>query len=143
MLTFFAVLGAQIESEECSNTKSRLLCSNCGNDVGTTDPLTGGWKLEKWSLLVHPVDSRDDQKIVNNSRNPGIKNGYQTALSEISEQQTIQKWISAHFLASAESGGARTYLVYNISTRSAVANKKHGYSRTLKTVSKPLLVSIF
>lgn len=143
MLTCFAFLGAQIKSEEHSNIKSRLLCSNCGNDIGTTDPLTGGWKLEKWSLLVHSVDSRDHQKIIKISRNPGIKNEYQTALSGTSEQQTTQKWISAQFLASVESSGARTFLVYNVSTRSVVADKKYSYSRNLKTVSKPLLVSNF
>ena len=142
MLTFIAFLDAQIKTEDSTNARRRLQCSNCGGDIGNTDPLTGGWKLEKWSLLVHPRGNRYQQEIVQLFRNRGTKYEHRAALLGISEQKMAQKWISAQLLASAESGSARTFVILNISQRNTVPNNEYD-TRTLETTSRPLLVSDF
>ena len=145
MLTLVAKLGMQIEERKQLNHKERLLCSSCGRDVGTIDPLTNGWKLEKQSLSINLSTNCDHEEPVKLEQTIKTSDRYPTASAELARRQKVQKWISAQLLALAENENTRTFLVRSIVQGNAAANENYESEQTkpssVEATSRPLLVS--
>ncbi|OCL11743.1 hypothetical protein AOQ84DRAFT_286583, partial [Glonium stellatum] len=95
--TGFVDLGAfLVREEDCEGVKvsavlekdnqpRKLLCGSCNAEVGVEDDRAEGWRIWKWSVgLSSPL------KV---------------------EKYSMQKWISAHFLALIENQGVRKFSV--------------------------------
>ena len=76
------LLQAVVQKE---NQPCRLICGSCNADVGIVDDRAEGWRIWKWSVAI--------------------------SFPRRVEKFSIQKWISAHFLALIENQGVRKFSV--------------------------------
>jgi len=93
--TGFVDLGAfLVKEEDCKNIKvvvekgsqsRNLVCGSCNGEVGIIDDRAEGWRVWKWSVAI--------------------------SSSKKLETYSVQKWISAHFLALIENQGVRKFNV--------------------------------